>query len=317
MCHVRLFVIAVILFFVPAVSFAAADGLVAKVGDVPIMAFEVESQASRIMPFNVTYHGEVTEEKKREVSEKALSELVLRAYKVCYANSLKLVAPEDQIEEKIDKARARFDSDEAFAEAVSIATVEGLRASLRRDLLAKMAEDQAVNSKIIISDEDVEVYYQENKHTFFKPRQFRASHILIKVDPAATEDVRNELREKAEGLMEKARSGEDFYNLAYYNSEDRTSFVGGDMGMFHEGQAVKPIEEALTKIKVGEISDVVETLVGFHVLKLTQADEPRQLGIDEVGSSIRALLEKKQREILYDEWIENLKIIYKVERFDS
>jgi parvulin-like peptidyl-prolyl isomerase len=318
MWYRRFLMIAVMLFCVPAVSPAAPDdGIVARVGDVPIMAFEVDHHATRIMPFNVSFHEGATAEKKQEVSEKALSELISRAYKICYANSVKLEAPEDRINEKIAKARAQFKTDEAFNEAVANGTVDSLRASIRRDFLATMAEEQAVNAKVVISEEQVAAYYQENKHTFFKPRQFRASHILIKVDPAATEEVRQGLLKKAEGLMEQAKAGEDFYNLAYYNSEDRTSFVGGDIGMFHQGQAVAPIEEALSKLKVDEISDVVETLVGFHVLKLTQVIEPGQMTLDEVRSNIRAMLEKKQRDTLYEEWMENLKTTYKVERFDS
>jgi parvulin-like peptidyl-prolyl isomerase len=316
MWYVRLLLIALFLFSSPALTPAAADDIVARVGEVPIVTFEVESRATRIMPFNISYHGTVTDEKKNEVLEKALSELILRAYKICFAISSKLEVPEEQINERMERIAARFKTAEEFNKAVSDGTVESLRASIRRDLLAKIAEDSAVNSKVDVSDDQVRAYYEENKHTFLKPMQFGASQILIKVDPAATGEVRGELRKKAEGLMAQARTGEDFYNLAYYNSEDRTSYVGGDMGMFHKGQAAREIEEALLTLKVGEISDVVETLVGYHVLKLTQVAEPKQMSFDEVGPKIRAMLEKKQREALYEEWMENLKGVYPVERYD-
>ncbi|MDT8420618.1 MAG: peptidylprolyl isomerase [Desulfuromonadales bacterium] len=317
MREVRIILSAFLLLMVLPLTSAFAGNVVAKVGDVPITSFEVERQTSRIMPFNVTYHGTVTEDKKNEVREKALDELILRAYKVCYAKSLQLEISEERIQEKIDQVKEKLKTPEAFTAAVAEETEAGLRDSIRRGMLAQEAENLAIHSRVNVPEDFVKSYYEENKHTFLMPSQFRASQIVIKVDPAATKDVREEKRKKAEELMKKAKAGEDFYNLAYYNSEDRTSYVGGDMGVFHEGRAAKPIEDALKKLAVDGISDIVETIYGFHVLKLTQVIEPRQLSYEDVSTKIRSMHENKQRTSLYEEWMNELKTVYKVERVND
>jgi parvulin-like peptidyl-prolyl isomerase len=89
------------------------------------------------------------------------------------------------------------------------------------------------------------------------------------------------------------------------------------MGVFHEGRAAKPIEDALKKLAVDGISDIVETIYGFHVLKLTQVIEPRQLSYEDVSTKIRSMHENKQRTSLYEEWMNELKTVYKVERVND
>lgn len=305
------------LFNTPCFSADLPEHYVAMVGDVPITTHELNRHRDKIMPFNVNFHGGVTEEKKKDVLEKALQELIIQTYKVCYANNLGLQAPQEKVDNIIKKLNEKFKTKEELDAALGTETFDEVISSYKKTLLAKKAEESAIESKINVSENSVKEYYEQNKERFFYPKQFRASHLLIKVDPAATEEVRAERYKKAEMLMQQAKTGEDFYNLAYYNSEDRTSFVGGDMGMFHAGQAAKSIEEALQKMKVDEISDVVETLVGYHVLKLTQVNEPRQLSFDEMKGKIREALEKEQRDTLYEEWITNLKATYKVTRLDN
>lgn len=317
MRNVLFFIISMALFIYPSLSIAITGNMVAKVGDVPITSFELDRQISRIMPFNVSFHGETSDDKKAEIAEKALMDLILRAYKICYANSMKLKVPDGQVEDRINKIKERLKTQEAFNKAVSSESLAGLRDSIQRGLLSSMAEDLAVNSKVHITDAMVQSYFDKNKLLYIMPKQFRASHILIKVDPAATEDVRKDLYKKAEVLMAQARSGEDFHNLAYFNSDDRTGYVGGDLGMFHEGQIQKSAEVALNNIKVGEITDVVETELGYHVFKLTQVNESRQMNFEEVRPKIRAKLEKNQRDTLYEEWMNSLKKSYEVERFAS
>ncbi|MCF6180105.1 MAG: peptidyl-prolyl cis-trans isomerase, partial [Geopsychrobacter sp.] len=168
-----------------------------------------------------------------------------------------------------------------------------------------------------VSDAEIEKYYKEKKHTFFMPKQFRASHILVKVDPASNKEERAALKKKADEILLRAQKGEDFFDLAYYNSDDRTKYVGGDLGMFHEGQTEKPFEDALLKLKVGDISDLVKTRYGYHIIKLTQVNEPRQMSFNEVKLKIKATLEKERRDKIYAEWIDSLKQKYKVEKLEK
>ncbi len=296
---------------------ASADDsstLIAKVGSVPITSFDLKREIDKIMPFLVSFHGKVSAEKAEEIKQKALDNLIEQSYKVCYAKDNQLTVTAEKVTEVIETARKKM-KPEVFERAVAAETMEELRASVERKLLADAAEVKAVVENIAVSDQQVKDYFQQNKKSFFRPRQFRASHILIKVDPALSKDNKLKLKEKAESLLALAKAGEDFYDLAYFNSDDRTKFVGGDLGLFHEGQTVPEFESALQKLQVGEVSELVKTLYGYHIIKLTERNEPRQLEFAEVEARIRSKLEEKQQKQLYEAWLAPLKKNYPVENY--
>ncbi|NIR17793.1 MAG: peptidylprolyl isomerase, partial [Desulfobacterales bacterium] len=114
--------------------------------------------------------------------------------------------------------------------------------------------------------------------------------------PASNKKERTELRERAEGLAKRAKDGEDFYNLAYYNSDDRTKYVGGDLGYFHKGQTVPEFESALLEMEPGEIAGPVKSMYGWHIIKLVEDNPPRQLSFEDMKGKLRQQLEKEQRE---------------------
>jgi len=243
-----------------------------------------------------------------------MADLIERGFKIKYAIDHELTVPKSAVDDQIKAVKQRLKTKAAFQKALGEESVEELKASLYRLKLAAEAEQVAVTSKAEPSEAEIKAYYAENKQTFFLPKQYRASHILIKVDPSANAAEREAMQKKAEEILARAQKGEDFFDLAYYNSDDRTKYVGGDLGMFHEGQTEKPFEEALKGLKVGEISDLVRTRYGFHIIKLTQVNEPRQLSYEEMHEKIKARLTKEHHDKLYAEWIDSLKQKYKVEK---
>lgn len=310
-----LIIFVLLLSFCSAVmNVSAEENLVAKVGGVPFTSFDLQREMNKIMPMLVSFHGKVTKEKQLEIQQKAYDGLIERGYKACAALNSKLTVPDSDVAAVIDKAREQL-SPEQFERTVAAETLAGLKASVRRQLLADAAEKQFVDAKISVSAETVAAFYEKHKEAYLRPRQFRASHILVKVDPALTKEDRAILKARADDLLEKARTTEDFYNLAYYNSDDRTKYVGGDLGLFHEGQTVPEFEAALQDMKVGEISDIVTTMYGFHIIKLTEKNESRQLLFEEVSEQIKKLLEDRQREELYSAWIATARADCPVEKY--
>lgn len=292
----------------------AAENIIAKVGEVAITRFELQREINKIMPMLVSFHGKATEEKQLEIQQKAYDNLIVRGYKVCSALKHKMLVPEAEVTKLIENARKSL-TQEQFERAIAAETLPGLRASIGRQLLSEAAEKKFVDAKISVQSEAVAAYYAENKSGYFRPQQFRASHILVKVDPALSQEDKDILKVKAEGLLEGAKNNEDFYNLAYYNSDDRTKYVGGDLGLFHAGQTVPEFETALQTLKVGEISGLVKTLYGYHIIKLTEKNPPRQLLFAEVAEKIKKQLEEKQRVELYTAWLDSLSADCPVEKF--
>lgn len=290
---------------------SAAD-VVAEVGGIPVTRFEVQRQKQKTLPMEVGFHGRISPGKTAELEEKALNSLVEQAYKVRYALDREMAVENAAVEERLKAVRQRFPDDRTFEQALGGEGVGAFRASIYREMLAKTAEKEAVDRRVRVTDEEVRAYYRQNEKNYMRPKQFTARHILVRVDPSANAQAREAARKKVEELLARAKAGEDFYNLAYYNSDDRSKYVGGSLGAFHQGQTVKDFEDALLKMKAGEIAGPVRTLYGYHIIKLDSVEAPRQLAFEEVRAKIRKKLEDRRREELYHEWMADLKARYPI-----
>lgn len=131
--------------------------------------------------------------------------------------------------------------------------------------------DDEIRAWMAAHAEDVDREYQANRHRYTGlEEQVRARHILIRAGEDASEEVRAAARARAEGLLARARAGEDFAALARDNSEDPGSAVrGGDLGYNPRGRMVGPFDEAQFALDVDAISDIVETRFGYHIIQVT------------------------------------------------
>ena len=159
-------------------------------------------------------------------------------------------------------------------------------------------EPQRYQEGITFEEEELQKYYRRHLDQFEILEKTKASHILVKVDESMDEDTRAKKREFAEKLLEKVRAGEDFAELARLNSDDKASAVkGGNLGYFTRGSMVKPFEEAAFGMKPGDISDIVETTFGYHIIKVEEYTEPgirpMEDALDEVKEGLR--IEKAQQ----------------------
>lgn len=268
------------------------------------------------MPMRGSYHSGISQERVEEIRTEALEKLIDQAYKVRYALAEEIPVDNSAVDARIEPIMSKFDSRKAFEKALGEEGVSAFRATVYRELLAGKAESIAVDSKVSVSEEAVRSHYDKNRGEYKRPRGFRASQIFVKVDPASNKEERSALIERAEGLAARAKAGEDFYDLAYYNSDDRSKMVGGDLGYLHEGRLVSEFERALVQMEVGEIAGPIKSRFGYHVIKLVQKDEAKQLSFEEAEETIRQSLEKAQRETLYADWMSGLKSQYQLKRFD-
>ncbi len=148
------------------------------------------------------------------------------------------------------------------------------------------------------TDDEIQGYYATHEADFVSPEQVRARHILLKVAPDTSQELKAEVRKKAEEILAKARAGEDFAALATQYSEDPGSAQqGGDLGAFPRGRMVQPFEDAAFALAPGQISDVVESPFGFHIIKVEGKEEARTQPLDAVRGEIAATLKhQKARE---------------------
>ncbi|HIJ82117.1 MAG TPA: peptidylprolyl isomerase, partial [Desulfuromonadales bacterium] len=167
--------------------------------------------------------------------------------------------------------------------------------------------------KVKVLPADIRAFYDQNPERFSRPESVRASHILIAAAATASADEKKKAREKAEKLLKELKGGADFAALAKANSADGSSQQGGDLGSFGKGQMVAPFEEAVFALKPGEVSNVVETQFGYHIIKLVEKSAAEKVEFKDVSAKIEEFLKAQKLNETVGEFLTNAKKTAKIE----
>lgn len=244
--------------------------VVARVNGAEIMAIELRRAKKLIMSGQPGL--QVPPERQKEFDQQALSQLV--STELLYQAGQKLAVKDldKRVDEKLAESKARFPSKEDFAKAIKALDMDEseLREYTRRDLIISNFIDQNIVAKITVAEDESRKFYDQNLDKFTRGETVRASHILFGLDPKASAEEKKQAREKAEKLRKELAGGADFAAQAKAKSSCPSSQQGGDLGHFGKGQMVPAFEQAAFALKPGEISDVVETQFGYHIIKVTE-----------------------------------------------
>jgi parvulin-like peptidyl-prolyl isomerase len=282
--------------------------VVARVNGVPIHADDVDAAMHTVIPLTL-YHQNVKPEKMDELRKRALDGLIDEELRYQDAVRLKLQAAPTEVEQALGRARKAYPGRDGFERArrASGATMPQVRASILRALLIQKAYSRAVASRCRVSAPAAARYYRENAARFVLPEQVRPSLITIGVDPSAPRPEWDLARQKAEDVARRIAAGAPFEALAREYSSDASKLKGGDLGVIHRGQLIDEFERALNSLKPGEVSPVIQTIFGFHLLRLVEARPPVQKTFDEVKATLTRDLTETRCNQTSAEWLTRLR----------
>ncbi|MFN7139954.1 MAG: peptidylprolyl isomerase [Limisphaerales bacterium] len=225
-----------------------------------------------------------------------------------------------------DKNRAQKEAEQAYSEVqgripervfqqrlrASGMTVEGFRERVLAEATRREVLNRTLKEQITISDADIQKFYEDNAERFEVPDQVRASHILLLTSDTLTgrpvsESVRKEKQEKIRGIRERAAKGEDFAQLAKEFSEDPGSRDRGGEYQFARGEMVRPFENAAFSMEPGQVSEVVESQYGFHVIKLHEKIPAHKRTVQQAKEDIKRVLTAREFDKRLPEYFEELK----------
>jgi len=176
---------------------------------------------------------------------------------------------------------------------------------MTNDLLASQYLMKEVVGKINVTEEDMSIYYKAHLDEFKTPEMVRARHILVKVNRDAKEEDRKKARDRIGDILKRVRAGEDFARLASEYSDDPGSKdKGGDLGFFPKGRMVPDFEKAAFSLKPGEVSDIVETPFGLHIIKVEDRKESVLEPFEKVRDKVRERVFAEFRKARVDEFVE-------------
>ena len=157
-----------------------------------------------------------------------------------------------------------------------------------------------------VREREVRRYYKKNTDNYVTPPEIKARHILFKLPPDASEEKQREKREQLRELLVQIKAGSSFEELAKAHSEDGTATEGGDLGWFKPGEMVPAFESAAFALAAGEVSDIVKSPFGLHLIKVDELKEEITKSLDDAHEEITEILAESRAQKLLEEELSRL-----------
>jgi parvulin-like peptidyl-prolyl isomerase len=279
-----------------------ADDIVARVNGKELTKKELEAEVDRLIP-RITFHKNVPEEKRKFYYERALEELVNKELQYQNAVARGIKPEKEKVDAQMQRMRERFKSEDDYKAALDKEglTQEKLRLMVERDMLIQAVTAKTVTEPSQISDADLKSFYDRNSARFKQPEGVKLKLISVKDE------------KKAQDILARIKSGDDFGTLAYTMSEDSYRVKSGDIGYMHKGRMLPEIEAAAFKLKEGEVSDIIKAGDFFFIIRLEDKKPEQQISFDEVRVKLEKELEQERNRELMEKWIADLRAKAKIE----
>jgi peptidyl-prolyl cis-trans isomerase C len=243
--------------------------------------------------------GPVPADQRDRVYRGVLDDMIGYKLLVQEAKARRIAVPDADVEAQIAQIRSQFPNQQQFEQALATQkmTLEAVRDDARSQMSVEKLVESEIAAKVAVKPEAVNDFYQKNQDKFQQGPRVRASHILISFPQNADAAAKLQAKTKAEGILKDLKAGKDFATAAKENSQDPGSAPnGGDLGFFEHGQMVPPFEQAAFALKPGEMSELVESQFGYHIIKVAEKQDQRVVPIDEAKGQIEQYLGQQNRQ---------------------
>lgn len=260
--------------------------------------------------------GPVPADQRDRVFRGVLNDMISYRLLVQEVKARKIAVPETEIDAQIAQIRGQFQTEDQFTKALAAQkmTLEAVRNDARSELGVEKLVESEIAANIAVKPEAVADFYQKNQDKFQQGARVRASHILIPVQENADAATKQTAKAKAEALLKELKAGKDFAATAKENSQDPGSAPnGGDLGFFEQGQMVPPFEQAAFALKPGEMSELVESPFGFHIIKVAEKQGARVVPLEEAKAQIEQYLTGQNRQAQTEAFVNSLKAKAKID----
>ncbi len=218
-----------------------------------------------------------------------------------------IIVSDAEVDEQLEKMKSGFESEQAFLFQIQAGgfTEKTYREDIRQQRSVQQMISRELAREVSVNDAEIETFYVENIGQMEMPEAIRARHILVKPgsdDAAALEDARARIA----AIQKELQDGADFATLASARSEAPSAPRGGDLDFFGRGQMVPAFEEAAFAMQPGEISDVVQTEFGFHIIMLEERRAARTVTVEEASERISAYLTERKLQSAVENLVDEL-----------
>jgi peptidyl-prolyl cis-trans isomerase SurA len=303
---------AVILLFLSALPAVAAaevlDSLAAIVNDDLITTYDVDKETSVLLKEAAKKSAPAVAQ--AQLRTDALNQLIDKKLAEQKIRELDIKVSDEELRQAIDEVKKQNNfTQEALVSALQAQGIpfDQYKAQLREQIERLRLMGQEVRAKIQVGEKEIRAYYEANLNRF-SDEMFQARHIYFIVNEKTAEADVKRIMATAMTVLQEARSGKDFAELAKKYSDDHlTAKEGGELGTFKKGEMLPEIENTVADMKPEEISDLVITPAGFHIIKLEKRFTKNTKTYDEAKAEIEEILFRKKSEERYNQWLADLR----------
>ncbi len=291
---------------------AEMPDVVARVNGTPVTKADFERL---IKNMEMSAGQPVPAERRDEIYRKAVDQLITYNVLSQETASRNVSVSDAEIDANLKQMQSQFPNEAEFTKALAARgmTLERLRADARIDMAISKMMEAEVSSLPAPSDAQVREFYDKNPDKFKQEEAIRASHILINADEKADAATKAKARARIDGILKQIKGGADFAELAKKHSQDGSAAQGGDLNFFARGQMVPAFDQAAAALQPGQVSDVVTTQFGYHIIKVTEKRAASTVPFEQVNPRIKEFLTEQQKQERAQTIIEGLKKKAKIE----
>ncbi|MCP5461795.1 MAG: peptidylprolyl isomerase [bacterium] len=289
-----------------SIAYTAQDRIIARVNEDIITLSELEERLRPVVSkYENSFEGEELLQRLAKAEEYWLNQLIENKLILQEATRKGIEAPEEEVKERLDKITADFDSElqfKLFLQSQGL-HLQQLKQTIEENIkINKATAHIRQKAQYKISPTDTLNYYNEHLDEFREEPQIRASHILIRF-----KDNESESLKLIQSIEKEIKNGGDFAALAQQHSDGPHAKEGGDLGFFSRGQHMPEIDEAAFSLNVGELSSIIKSRLGYHLIVVKQKKKERVKPFAEVQDSIENTILRNEAKQLWDKWIVSLK----------
>lgn len=245
----------------------------------------------------------------KQAQRQARNEFDIETRVLRSAEAASVIVSEQELAMAFAEVRERFENEEGFDNALASnqLTIESLKAALARQCKVNAVLERVAARAPKVSDVEIGIFYHSHPNKFHVPERRVARHILISINPDYPENTRENARLRIENLAEiLRRKPNKFANLALKNSECPTAFNGGELGTLVAGKLYPQLDEALFALRENEISKVVETEIGFHLIQCQRILHAETLSLKKATPKIKQIMQDRYRRNCQRAWLASL-----------
>jgi peptidyl-prolyl cis-trans isomerase C len=253
--------------------------------------------------------GELQPEQYDEVQRRASRSYDLESLVLEAPEAEGLVIPDEQLEASLAEVASRYPNEAEFLADLQANGLDrdGLRRALRRELAFDAVMQRVGARGVDVNDIDIRLFYEMHSERFEAPELRTARHILITVNPEYVDNTRPNAMARMQEVAERLRGRANrFHDMARRYSECPTAMEGGRLGEVQRGTLYPQLDAELFRLNEGEVSDIVESEIGLHILLCEKIKPGKRVSISKAAPKIRAILEERRRRNCQKAWLSEL-----------